>query len=479
MKPFAVQVLLKYAKFPKVTISARTGITKSEEEIAVPSQRNYTGAKPVISASLANTPCTTFGLRGLLDRLNDTLGTSYTLDITTRSSLLEDCIANEYDFGIAYGSLHGAWYTDNWSLIPFRLRESSNIPSASAEYSDAISHAWVDEKERMDVWTPINGRQWPVSIPKDADLNMGLEYVWLDVLCLSQRGGLREDLRVEEWMLDVPTTGQVYRVVKVYCYLSGLGRPLTVTQDYFYSDRRWFNRAWTLQEVAHQNHVICGVTPDGPLDAKPYKDGSYANESLKRFYQKLRCLRQAFHEIFEVLEEMRRRASTNSVHKIAGIAFLLGPCTIPAYYETQSIEEPGNAGTIWRPSWDQLMEKPLPEYHTPADNSYYTRIERDTENNIDRCEEALCIENGFVRGLAVVGVPGTYRHGELLIEEPSGIQHSFRITAIHQYHIPDGTYTLIGSQESRYDSQRQWVQWVVGRSRTKTVRRKLREIVSV
>ncbi len=54
----------------------------------------------------------------------------------------------------------------------------------------------------MDVWTPINGHQWPVSIPKDADLNliriemlnMGLEYVWLDVLCLRQKGGLREDL---------------------------------------------------------------------------------------------------------------------------------------------------------------------------------------------------------------------------------------------------------------------------------------------
>ncbi|PBK58579.1 hypothetical protein ARMSODRAFT_1028151 [Armillaria solidipes] len=322
--------------------------------------------------------------------------------------------------------------------------------STGAEYSDAISHAWVDEKERMNVWTPINGRQWPVSIPKDTDfnliriemLNMGLEYVRLDVPCLRWRGGLREDLRVEEWMHPP------------------LDRSIELSND-----RSWLNRARTLQEVAHPNHEFCGVTPGGPLDAKPYKDGSYAND---------------------ILEEMRRIASTNPMDKIAGIAFLLGPYTITAYYESQSTEgawtalvnttnsairgalfflypEPGNAGTILRPSWDQLMEKPLPEYHTPADNSCYTRIERDAENNVDRCEEALCIENGFVRGLAVVSVPEKDRHGELLIEDSSRTQHSFHIIAIHQYPIPDGTYTLIGSQESRYDSPRQWVQWEAGR----------------
>ncbi|PBK61060.1 hypothetical protein ARMSODRAFT_1065479 [Armillaria solidipes] len=293
------KALLKFAKFPEVMISACTEINQAEEEITVPSQRIYTGAKPVVSASLANTPCTTFGLRGLLKQLNDTLRTSYTLEIPTLSSLLEDCIANEYDFGTVYASLRTAWYTEDWSLIPFRLCECEEMDrkmrqtalhgnhimqpqiyprrvwdlysnrvvstwSTGREYSDAISHAWVDEKGRMDVWTPINGRQWPVSIPKDADLNliriemlnMGLEYVWLDVLCLRQKGGLREDLRIEEWMLDVPTIGQVYRVVKVYCYLSGLGRPLAVTQDYFDSDHCWFNRAWTLQEVAHQNHEL-------------------------------------------------------------------------------------------------------------------------------------------------------------------------------------------------------------------------------
>ncbi len=82
-------------------------------------------------------------------------------------------------------------------------------------------------------------------IPKDADLNliriemlnqhwsvpgyMIVEYVWLDVLCLRQEGGEREDLRAGEWKVDVPTIGVLYSsppTWSVVYYLSGLGRPL-------------------------------------------------------------------------------------------------------------------------------------------------------------------------------------------------------------------------------------------------------------
>ncbi len=62
--------------------------------------------------------------------------------------------------------------------------------------SRLISHPWMDEQDRTTVWTTINGYEWPVPIPKDVDLNLiriemlnlGLEYVWLDVLCLRQAG---------------------------------------------------------------------------------------------------------------------------------------------------------------------------------------------------------------------------------------------------------------------------------------------------
>ncbi len=511
-----------------MTISACTEIGQAEEEIAVPLQRIYTGKKPVISSSLANTPCTTLGLHGLLERLNTTLGTSHTLDIPSLSSLLEDCIAKKYDFGTAYGSLRTAWYTEDWSKIPYRLRECEEkdremrqralhggrivepwiyprrvwdlysnrvvpIWSTGTDYPAPISHAWVDEHERNDEWTPINGREWPAPIPNDTNLdqiriemlNMGLEYVWLDVLCLRQRGGTREDLRAEEWMLDVPTIGFVYFTVDILCYLSGLGRPLSVKPGYFDSDRCWFNRAWTLQEIGLRNRKICGITPDGPMDAAVDKDGNYEADILETFHQRLKSMTKATHRIFDMLEEMRHRASTNPVDKVAGMAFLLGSPTIPAYYESHSIEdawaalmnttddtmrgavfflypEPGNAGAKWRPSWDQLMTKPLPGDYMPVDDYYFTHVERDWKANVDRCE-ALCIDKGFVRGLAVEGRQGTDRYGELIVEDTHGMQHTFSIIAMHAYLIPEDTYTLIGSGESFYSSSGQWVQWVVGR----------------
>ncbi len=60
----------------------------------------------------------------------------------------------------------------------------------------------VDEEEdRVDAHTPINGYEWPVPMPRDANLdliriemlNAGAEYAWLDVLCLRQVGGRGED----------------------------------------------------------------------------------------------------------------------------------------------------------------------------------------------------------------------------------------------------------------------------------------------
>ncbi len=64
-----------------------------------------------------------------------------------------------------------------------------------------ISHAWVSDEERINVMTPINGYEWPVPMPKDANLNLirvemlnfGAEYAWLDVLCLRQEYAIRED----------------------------------------------------------------------------------------------------------------------------------------------------------------------------------------------------------------------------------------------------------------------------------------------
>ncbi|KAK0500893.1 hypothetical protein EDD18DRAFT_1247800, partial [Armillaria luteobubalina] len=246
-----------------------------------------------------------------------------------------------------------------------------------------ISHAWVDEKDRTAVWTPVNGYEWPVPIPRDADLNLiriemlnlGAEYAWLDVLCLRQEGGPREDLRIEEWKLDVPTIGGVYCRRSVVWYLSGLGRPLTLKEGNLESDRSWFRRAWTLQEIGEWR-VIAGDTPDGPLHAR-HKNGKYETELLTKFHKQLEHTCDVSLFGCDALEGMRTRVSTNPVDKIAGLAFLMGSQWIPAYYESASLEdawtvlvdsmigwhrtelfflcpELGDGGQKWRPSWDQV-----------------------------------------------------------------------------------------------------------------------------
>ncbi|KAK0238830.1 hypothetical protein EDD85DRAFT_951051 [Armillaria nabsnona] len=268
----------------KVFLSSLTEAHRLESSIIVPAQRSYTGRKMVISSSLADTPCATLGVQGMLDQLNVALMTSNTtLDHPHLSALLEDCISNNYDFGTAYGRLRRKWYNSDWShfldllqahkLEDTKMRQDAfvgnrivnpNMPprrvwdlysnrvvpywiiGKSEQWLWGISHAWMDERDRDRVETPINGHKWPVPIPKDANLdlirlellNLGAEYVWLDVLCLRQEDGPREDLRAEEWELDRPTIGHVYRMAtEVVCYLSGLGRPWTLKEGDLDSDR--------------------------------------------------------------------------------------------------------------------------------------------------------------------------------------------------------------------------------------------------
>ncbi|PBK76405.1 hypothetical protein ARMSODRAFT_902796 [Armillaria solidipes] len=502
---------------PEVTISAFTETGQEESSIIVPLQQAHTGTR-MIPSRLADTPCATLGTQDILDQLNTTLGTSYSLS-SSLSSLLEDFITKKYDFGIAYSHLRSVWYHGpDWSTIqdefcrweegdrerrrkalvgnqvvntwfpPRRLWDLfSNrvVPYwlGGEEWPRPISHAWVDAKDRVEVWTPINGYEWPVPIPKDADLNLiriemlnlGLRYVWLDVLCLRQVGGQREDLRTEEWKLDVPTIGRVYSDISnltPVCYLSGLGRPLTLKEGDLESDRSWFRRAWTLQEVGMNGMLIAGDTPDGPLHAKPIdEDGKYETELLTRFHEQLQSTLRRSSGTRKALEEMQHRVSTNPVDRVAGLAFLMKCATIPAYYETKSVEEawtalvnslnegnraalfflcpePGNAGTKWRPSWDQVMMKPLPAYEL------YRRIDWGDE---DSCN-AECIE-GLVRGLAVVEAGD--RHGVLIVKDEGGIEHEFEITAAHTYPIPEDTYTLIYACELESSGSHGWV---VGRS---------------
>ncbi|PBK62320.1 hypothetical protein ARMSODRAFT_858726, partial [Armillaria solidipes] len=244
------------------------------------------------------------------------------------------------------------------------------------EWLWGISHAWVDEKDRVDVMTPINGYEWPVPMPKDANLdliriemlNHGAEYAWLDVLCLRQEGGKNEHLRVEEWKLDVPTIGWVYRAVKVVCYFNGLGRPLHLTPDYFESDRCWFRCAWTLQEITDDT-IIGGETGHDVMET----------EVRKMFEEQLARLREIREQnlALELVLEMQSRVSTKPLDKVAGLVYPLVAESIPIYDAEKSnadawevlmdamwsrsraefffyFPEPGKGRKCWRPSWQQI-----------------------------------------------------------------------------------------------------------------------------
>ncbi len=410
------------------------------------------------------------------------------------------------DFGTAYAYLRPRWYTDCTNLIDeLRHRETrdedmrrdvlhgnilinGNVPPRYIWdlYSDrvvpwcvassllkeiwAVSHAWAGEENRVVVWTWINGRAWPVPLPRGASLELvriellrrGAEYVWLDVLCLRQAGGPREALRAEEWKLDVPTIGNVYIwAKKVVCYFGGLGLPQSRTVD-MASDRSWFRRAWTLQEIKRR-YMIGGETGKG-LD----------EDARRIFERRLSALKEMRDSgIFEVLRQMQNRVSTNPVDRVAGLAYLLETGPIPAYYEAQSEEDAwaalvdvldgiprgdlfflypkaGDGNARWRPSWKQVMTEKLPDQQC------------DTWVNDDNTYFGCCIEKGEVQGLAEPHPEGLDREGELCVVDSAGVTHSFWVIAQHQYQIPDGAYTLIGYSAGFWEEGMIGTEWVIG-----------------
>ncbi len=188
--------------------------------------------------------------------------------------------------------------------------------------------------------------------------------------------------------------------------------------------------------------------------------------------------------MFMTLSEMQRRVSTSPVDRVAGLAYLLGSTNgIPAYYETQSEEdawtsllsvlhnwkrgklfftypEHGNGNNGWQPSWSQVMSDVLPShYPTYGDIGRVFGPKREMRTGY----EGPCIESGCVIGLSKGSQVGNSRQGELVVEDSiRETWHLFRIIADHQYQIPDGIYTLIGSKLLDHHNQIQEQYWVLG-----------------
>ena len=279
----------------------------------------------------------------------------------------------------------------------------------------AITHSWT--KEMLPVNTSINQSQWPTPLPRGLDLedsvrrellNKGAEYVWLDVLCLRQHSTTNE-ARGDEWKLDVPTIGNIYRAATgIARYFNGLGQAFSTTG--WDDSRHWLRRAWTLQEIRSENTTYnAGILHKTSVHTILNSESIVSGEHT--------TLRQVFHPIvklatqadsqsgcsvYDLVQQMGQRHATQPTDKVAGLFYLLRTTQLPTYdagisdenawarcfhllpferkieilfdfpYAGDSASDPGcsaSHGCQWFPTWRQLMKWPHrdPTYdHTVA-----------------------------------------------------------------------------------------------------------------
>ena len=158
-----------------------------------------------------------------------------------------------------------------------------------------VSHAWAASDDLAFTLTEANQQLWPIPLPRGVQLEdirghmirLGVRYAWLDVLCLRQQAqpalatGLalpasqgvverREQHRLEEWKVDVPTIGAIYSnqyELDLYgeqptvIFMSGLGRPFRA--EGWTNERHWLRRVWTLQETPVLSRCVIAGLPEG------------------------------------------------------------------------------------------------------------------------------------------------------------------------------------------------------------------------
>lgn len=334
----------------------------------VPFQAVHVGAR-TIPNSLADTLCSVLGVRGLLLHLNSVLGTSYDLHDPGMQNCLEYFAGSSVDFGVAYGHLRNADRADFaniiqrlservhadivmrhkiiegsyissteveprrvWDLLSNRVLPFHVVPKSSKRRFPqdvwTVSHSWVSPDARQLVWTPVNGRQWPVPIPQSTSLdhvrvellNLGIEYAWLDVLCIRQVGRPEDEaVRDEELKLDIPTIGYVYSLQwPCVTYFNGLGLPFDPSPLTLSSPQHWTNRVWTLQE-ATDNWVPAGATGVVSDEARAFFMNCFRDKSI--WYGK-------WHE---AVRSLQGRHCTSEHDRVCALAYLFSCATLPVY----------------------------------------------------------------------------------------------------------------------------------------------------
>ena len=437
----------------------------------LPLQRIHRSER-AIPSELADEPCHTLTVESLSRTIQDILGSRYRRSLDKDLvGYLEDARRNRWDIGTLYARLRPWWYSQEsfgtllhqmairkgrderlrkrhansrethifripprrvWDLMSNRVVPTSalNIPSSASHVVPcnmwAVSHSWVAQSDLHFGETSINQRQWPVPLPKTTTfdhirielLNMGAEYVFLDVLCLRQKASpdpesKEEVTRREEWSTDIPSLGHVYRHTRyqtVITYFNGLGLPFCVHEDALTTELYWLNRVWTLQETV-VNWLPGGLNTEFIKDLSGRGRPSPFMRRMRESSNSLSLANVTDTPLWDALRfedllvELRRRpgyATKKSFDRVAALAYLLPYTTRPVYdekwegdehawralvwnmppharlgllvhYAAYASEESRSAESettqppvSWRPSWQQIMQHTRPFPQAPA-----------------------------------------------------------------------------------------------------------------
>ena len=257
------------------------------------------------------------------------------------------------------------WDLKSNRVVDFRMLQAIQPTSETIPPFWAVSHSWTSDMST--VWTAINQYQWPVPLPKGITLGylrsellaLGAQYVWIDVICLRQQScdDDLERLRREEWKLDVPTIGNIYRdAAKIVRYFNGIG--VQFSKNGWDDSRHWLQRAWTLQEIADESNTINGGIPRDQGQVFLNSRGKVLGKVIKlrsalRPVIQLATQRDSRHgcEIYELAREMTKRHATQPLDKLSGLFYLLPTRKLPCYDDTVTSED------IWRRCFHLLSDE--------------------------------------------------------------------------------------------------------------------------
>ena len=268
------------------------------------------------------------------------------------SKLCTWCLENEHSASGGEAVAAVGHYLDQQQLL-----QRPRLQPFEQDYW-AVSHSWTEDMHTNFINTPINSYLWPVPMPKGSNLQdvrqelraCGAEYAWL-VIAAAMEGFMQENsLRAREWVVDVPTIGNIYRNASgVLRYFNGLGQRFDPDVESWYEPRHWTNRAWTLQEMRPEEEMVnAGFDVAKRLPLRTQLDTPSGPRTLRQMLKPLSEIGLAAHSphgisIIELAKHMSRRFATNPVDKIGGINYLIWPkgwaFNLPIYRETADMEE--------------------------------------------------------------------------------------------------------------------------------------------